>query len=423
MALERFWEWPSALHRLRDCVLGPIFDGFCQWLLDQGYAPATIRMHIRRACHFDDYLRRVGIADIKDLRATHVEEFLTYGRRHYPCPRGGFRERIRVQTSIRCLRKYLKVSGQIQDLPSMSRTPPHQVVLDEFLAWMKDYCQCSARTLDERRRYLIPFLEHLGADALRPQRLSKLSPQTLQDFVLDCARRSGNSTPAHLATSLRMFCRFCLHRGYVTRDLAGAVPSFRQYRLRSIPGGIAAEDADRLLRSIDRASVAGRRDYAILQLLHTYGVRSQQVGALRLRDIQWGSGQVRFMAMKHGKSVAHPLTNDVGDSLLAYLRDGRPACQRPEVFLTVKAPYGPVRHGSISHIVSSRMQAAGLSLSVTGARAFRHGFASRMLAAGYPLKSIADMLGHRSLLSTAIYAKVDFHALDQVPLEWPEEKS
>lgn len=422
MALERFWEWSSVLQRLRDCVLGPILDGFCQWLLDQGYAPATIRMRIRRSWHFAGYLSRCGVAILNDMEARHVDVFLTTGRRHHPCARGGFRERIRVKTSIRCLRKYLMVCGQIQEPPCTPKSPPYQALLDEFLAWMKDYCQCGARTLDERRRYLIPFLQHLGSTASVPQRLSTLSPEVMQDFVLKVARRSGTSTPSHLATSLRMFCRFCLHRGYIPRDLAGAVPSFRQYRLRSIPRGITAEAAARLLRSVDRSSATGRRDYAVLQLLYSYGVRSKQVGALRLSDIQWSAGQVRFMAMKRGKSVVHPLTTDVGNSLLAYLRDGRPVCSRPEVFLSAKAPYGPIHHGAICHIVNSRLRRAGLSDFAIGARAFRHGYASRMLAAGNTLKSIADMLGHCSLLTTAIYAKVDFRALDQVPLEWPEEK-
>jgi site-specific recombinase XerD len=400
--------------------LGKILDGYCQWLLDRGYSCTSVRISIQRILHFDNYLAQTGSVVSTTLNADLIQAFLTECLPSYPCPRGGFLERIRTRSSIRSLTKYLRASGLICHTPMSS--PPYQALLDEYLIWMRDYCHCAARTIDGRRRYLIPFLEHLGAAATKPKSLSKLSPDTMRTFLLDYARNHDDSRPKHVAAALRIFCRFCLYKGYIRRDLAFALPSFRRYRLSTIPDGITDEEARRVLCSIDRTTVAGRRDHAILQLLYTYGARAEQVSGLRLEDIRWAAGQLRFAPLKHGKTVVQPLTNDVGDSLLAYLQRGRPPSLHREVFMTLRAPYVPIHRQALPLIVGKRLQAAGIHIPGRRARVFRHGFATRVLAAGYSLKSIADMLGHRNIESASVYAKVDFHALEQVALEWPEEE-
>jgi integrase len=126
--------------------------------------------------------------------------------------------------------------------------------------------------------------------------------------------------------------------------------------------------------------------------------------------------------MKNGKDTLLPLTAEVGESLIEYLRKARPPCAFPEVFLTCRAPYHPLSQStSLSEIVARRLRAAGVDLPHRGAHAFRHGFATRMLAQGQSLKAIADVLGHRHLSTTFLYTKVDFPALQGVALEWPKE--
>ena len=175
-------------------------------------------------------------------------------------------------------------------------------------------------------------------------------------------------------------------------------------------------------RCINRNSHVGRRDYAIVLLLYTYGVRGGQVRALRLEDINWAQNQILFKASKHGKDSLLPLTDEVGEGLLDYLQNSRPAYSYPHVFLTSRAPYHPLpRSSSLSAIVDRRIRAAGIQIPRKGAHAFRHCFATRMLQKDHCLKAIADVLGHRHLGTTFIYTKVDFNALRQVALEWPEE--
>ncbi len=157
-------------------------------------------------------------------------------------------------------------------------------------------------------------------------------------------------------------------------------------------------------------------------LLYTYGVRGGQVRALRLADINWAQNQILFKASKYGKDSLLPLTDEVGEGLLDYLQNSRPAYSYPHVFLTSRAPYHPLpRSSSLSAIVDRRIRAAGIQIPSKGAHTFRHCFATRMLQKDHSLKEIADVLGHRHLGTTFIYTKVDFNALRQVALEWPEE--
>jgi integrase len=145
--------------------------------------------------------------------------------------------------------------------------------------------------------------------------------------------------------------------------------------------GLSDEQALKLLQCIDRCSPAGRRDYAICQLLYTYGVRGGQVRALRLEDIDWAGNRILFRALKHGKDSLLPLTREVGEGLLDYLQNTRPCCQDPHLFLTLRAPYRALKRSSVlSNRIEHYLRAANIEIARKGAHAFRHGFATRMLA-------------------------------------------
>ena len=200
------------------------------------------------------------------------------------------------------------------------------------------------------------------------------------------------------------------------------MPTLRTYKLATVPRGLTDEQARKVLRGIDRSSNAGRRDYAICQMLYTYGIRGGQVRALCLQDIDWAADQIYFKALKHGKDSLLPLTSEVGQSLLDYLQNARPSSAYQEVFLTTRAPYHPLPTSStLSEIVSCHIHTASINCHSRGAHVFRHSFATRMLQKGHSLKEIADVLGHRHLETTFIYTKVDFNTLKQIGLAWPLE--
>jgi integrase len=254
--------------------------------------------------------------------------------------------------------------------------------------------------------------------------LASLSCEKVEQFILAYAADKGRAARRAMQSALRTFFRFALHEGYLRQPLDRAVPTLRTYKLATVPRGLSEQQAQDVLRSIARDTAVGRRDYAILQLLSTYGVRGGQVRVLCLEEIDWPREQILFKAAKHGKDIRVPMTLAVGEGLLDYLQNGRPACSCPEVFLTARAPYRafPPRN-SLSKLVRRRLRAAGIDLPSAGTYVFRHGFATRMLQEGHGLKAIADMLGHRHLNTTFAYTKVDFNALKQVALEWPQEVS
>lgn len=418
MALEQIFECQRTLRRLHSGPLGNLLEGFCNWLLEHGFSRWTIRKHLFNVSHLNEHLGGPGSGFRESLGSRDIAGFF----KAYPLlcrRRGGLEGHVRrVRYSVNRFLDYLRDSGLFD--PS-SGQEIYQPLLDAYLKWMRDYQHASEGTLEIRCHSITQFLKWLGPDAI-PEGLLRLSSDRIEDFFISYARSMGRSARRSMQSALRTFLRFCLHQGYIEKSLEHAVPTLRTYKLATVPRGLTDTQAQQVLRCINRNSHVGRRDYAIVLLLYTYGVRGGQVRALRLEDINWEQNQILFKALKHGKDSRLPLLPEVGESILDYLQNSRPSCTYPHIFLTCRAPYHPLPNpNSLSAIVGRYIQTAGIEIPSKGAHAFRHCFATRMLYKGHSLKAIADVLGHRHLGTTFIYTKVDFNALRQVALEWPEE--
>jgi site-specific recombinase XerD len=167
-------------------------------------------------------------------------------------------------------------------------------------------------------------------------------------------------------------------------------------------------------------TATGRRNYAILSLLSRLGLRAKEVARLRLEDIDWINGSLLARSSKTHCQRILPLPQDVGEALLAYLRNGRPQTTDREVFLTALPPYRPLKtSAAISVTVKRLMARAGIKRQSAGAHLLRHSAATQMVNRGASFKEVADVLGHRQLQTTGIYAKLDLAALSEVALPWP----
>ena len=422
MALDVVFKHPAALRKYQRNPFFVLLEGYCQWLIDQRYARTAICGKIFHLRYLTKYLIRRGVTKPAGINWEHLQRFLDTWLPKFRGPRGGRGGQAKViGFSVTSFCRYLTVSGIIPPRPTVRL--PYQSLLEEHIRWLYEHRHLNARTVEKRVRYVGSLLDWLGANDTPPYKLAALTPHRLQDFLLQRGGIPGSAKAVEVACTLRVFLAFCFGRGYLDRNLSAAIPCFRRYKLSTVPRGIDDETARRLLDSIDRQNPVGLRDYAIIQLLYTYGVRAEQVSTLRLEDIQWSAGRIRFPPIKCGKTVIDPLTGDAGDSLLAYLRHGRAASLHPEVFLIDRAPWTPITRALVPWIVCNRIRKAGLAVPVPGARAFRHRFATKMLAEGHRLKFIADMLGHRNIASASVYAKVDFPMLEQAALEWPGEES
>ena len=419
MALERVFVSPARIGDLRSSRLGGDLEDFCDWLLSSGFSRSTVRRHLSNVSHLGRYLGSQTAGCRETITAEVVADFF----KAYRCE---YRNRGSLENHLRCVRssvnRFIEFLGQKGlSIASGKEAPPYQPLLDGYLKWMREHRYSGESTLKVHRHKIEQFLESLAEDAT-PEGLSLLSAERIETFFLDYAREMGCSSRRAMQSALRIFLRFCFHEGYVPQGLEHAVPSLRTYKLARVPHGLNEIQAQAVIGSVDRGTDVGRRNYAILTLLHTYGVRGGQVCALQLNDIRWSQDQILFKATKGGKNSLLPLTPQVGESLLDYLRNARPRRAFPEVFLTCRAPYRPMGGpGTVTAIVSKHILQAGIQAAPKGSRTFRHALATRMVADDHPLKTVADVLGHRLLSTTFIYTKIDFPALSQVALEWPEE--
>lgn len=220
---------------------------------------------------------------------------------------------------------------------------------------------------------------------------------------------------------LKVFLRYLHREGLAATDLSSAIESPRVYRFSSVPRSVTWDEVRKILATVDLRTPLGRRDYAILLLLVSYGLRAHEVASLTLDDVDWESERLYVPGRKAGHSTAFPLSAVVGKAILDYLRGGRPPTDARELFLRTLAPYQPIRHHAVSCRVARYIRLAGISVPRPGSHTLRHTCVQRLVDAELSLKEIGDYVGHRSPDSTKIYTKVAINALRQVALGAGEE--
>jgi site-specific recombinase XerD len=284
-----------------------------------------------------------------------------------------------------------------------------------FCDWMRQQRGTSEPTLFNYRIHIRELLRSLGAEP------EKFHARSLRQFVIDSNRACSRTVVKTRTTALRMFLRFLSAEGKCAAGLEAAVPVLAQWRLASLPGYLQPDDVERLIASCDATLPVGRRDRAILLLLARLGLRAGDIIQLRLQDIDWKGGWIHVS----GKSRRHtrlPLTDELGQALVAYINDGRPQIDTDTFFVRCRAPIRPFRsHTAVSVIVARAFRRAGVTRPNRGAaHLLRHSVATSMLRHGASLQEIATLLRHRSIATTQIYTKVDVLALCKIAQPWPE---
>jgi integrase/recombinase XerD len=250
--------------------------------------------------------------------------------------------------------------------------------------------------------------------------LSALRPTDIQAFMLRHVAAGSRSAAKLMVTALRSFFRFLRFRGVIGADLAACVPSVPNWRMTALPKSIPMQEVRLILRTCDRSTAKGRRDYAILMLLARLGLRCREVVGLTLDDIDWERGEI-VVRGKCGRVDRLPMPHDVGQALAACIRRDRPACSTRSVFLRLKAPRRGVGGGAVTTIVMRAVRRAGLQPPQTGAYLLllRHSLATNMLRQGASLGEIGELLRHGAPTTTQIYAGHDLDGLRMVAQPWP----
>jgi site-specific recombinase XerD len=260
----------------------------------------------------------------------------------------------------------------------------------------------------------------LGDD---PVDVTRLVPGDLVDFFAATSGRFSPRSMKTVRTALRSFLRFLRFEGLCDERLEAALPAVAHWRLSTLPRHLSDEELRRLLASFDVAAPYGSRDRAIVVCLATLGLRPQEVADLCLDDIDWRSGVLHLRTRKTRRGAALPLPHAVGRAVTAYLCKERPKTIERRVFVQLRGRRcgSALSSQAISAVVARALDRAGIHAPLAGAYVLRHTVASRMVRRGTSLKEVADFLGHRSLDTTTIYAKLDIPALREVALPWPEE--
>lgn len=252
---------------------------------------------------------------------------------------------------------------------------------------------------------------------------SRFTAGAVVEFVRADAEPRQGSGPRSTVSATRSFLRFLAASGVVRPGLDAAIPTIRCAPGAALPRRLSESEVSRLLRGCHVGTTKGRRDYALLILLSTLGLRVEEVSRLMLDDIDWLNGSILIRPGKTHSERRLPLCSDVAEALLAYLRDRRPGTRYRHLFIQRLNPFQPYTSAAIAKIVKRLLSFAGVQGRLCGPHIFRHTVASQMINGGATFKEVADLLGHDSLNSTAVYAKLNLASLSQIALPWPGGES
>jgi integrase/recombinase XerD len=383
---------------------------FAGWLVDRGYSLVSTRNHVLMAAGFSSWLRQKGI-ELSGICGDHSGRYLLDRAQ---------RPKLGDNAALRHLLTFLRGQNAIAEEIEADRSPSaveqHVLAYEQYL---RDARALSRQTIINYRPVVRDFLDFRFSDG--GVSLAQLRAVDVTDFVQKRVSRLNMRRAKIMTTALRSFLSYVRYRGDITSDLAAVVPIVANWSLSSIPRAIGRDEVARLLASIDRDTPIGCRDYAMILALARLGLRSSEVVGLELEDIDWAAGEIRVVG-KNGKRNDLPMPADVGEAIADYLRKSRPTDASRRVFLRDKAPIrgftGPSGLGSI---IRRSLRRARIDAPTMGTHQFRHGLASEMLRGGASLGEIGEVLGHRHVQTTAIYAKVDLNALRTLALPWPGE--
>jgi site-specific recombinase XerD len=411
--LEQYFIKPATIDRIRGSWIAAGIETYLAWLVDQGYSTKSIWRRVPIAFAFGEFARERGASAVRDLPA-HVEAFVADRVASHHARTGTTRPMAK------------EVRGPVEQLLSVvlsgfepTGRPHHAQPFADVAPGFFDYL-VEERGL--RPASVLGYRHHLDRFETYLRRIGvasigELSPTILSAFVIERAGAGlAKSTVRDGVGVLRVFLRYAHREGILPSDLSATVEWPQVYRLSSIPRSISWDDVNRVLAGVDRRTEAGRRDYAILLLLVTYGLRGREVAGLTLDDIDWKRDRLAIPERKAGHSTAFPLSAVVGEALVDYLQHGRPATTDRHVFFRAAAPRRPIGAAAVSSLARHYLLKAGVDVPRPGSHTLRHSAVQRLVDANVNLKTIGDFVGHRSARSTEVYAKVAVEALREVAL-------
>jgi len=378
-------------------MAGPLtryVEGFAAALTAHGYTDLSLANQLRLMADLSRWLQAAK-TPVTAIDHDVVARFLAKRRRTHT--------QFITERALAPLLRYLQTVG-VRAVVAPDRRPD-----GELLREYERYLVEERAVLPARRDLCLA----VATEFLDGKRVSTLKAKDVTRFVDARAARPGLSG---VLSALRSVLRFLFVTSKTTLHLIYAVPAVPRWRLASLPKFLEPSELEAVLATCDRRTVVGCRDYAVLVLLGRLGLRACEVCRLQLDDVDWTTGEILIRGK--GRALSRlPLSVDIGEAIVAYLRRAIRSKTTRAAFVRCRAPYDAVQPGAIIAIARTALRAAGISNG--GAHRLRHTAATQMLRRGASLTEIAQVLRHRHVDTTAIYAKVDRDSLRSIAKAWP----
>lgn len=380
-------------------------EQFAAWLSARGYCNKPARTHLYNV---QQVLRQLAVAPGSKLNA---DELAVAFRRSGPAW-------LRYQHTHSTFAQFLRVHNRLIEARQRER--------DRFKDLRRAFCDQL-----ERRRGLRPCTIHqydywigdfLQRSLGRSTPLKSLTSATFEAYVKARQPELASSTLVNAIGCVRDFLQYCLEQKLLTTrvdilDRPAALSDDKPPR--ALPWPLI----QKFLRSIDRGDWVGRRDYLILHLMAHYGLRPGEVGLLTVDAIDWTGRTLTVNQAKTSSTLVLPVDDRTLRLMRCYLENDRRKSSLPWVFLKAKAPEGPMNKCVVSQMFKIRARRSGLPIAQCSSYSLRHSFAMRLFGRGVGVKAISDLMGHRSLVSTGIYLRLQTDALRNLALPMPATRS
>lgn len=419
--IDKFFKNSDLLSQLKGNLFDSSIDYFAEYLNRHGCSSTTAKSHIKTAVHFCYWLKNKHMPLAAVNEAT-VERFLSKHLKKCSCHLARESTFHSSRSALKHFLGVLRAHSLISSAQKIS-IPVSRIdkLIDEFCKHLEKVRGATLSTVNYYSWYIREFLKTKYVDGQVD--LRRLVWDDVNEYVFAKAMVYKPKTTKNLTICLRAFFRFLKMTSQIRGALEDAVPTVPYRKLSTIPKCLTKEQLQTLLSSFNLCNPVGLRNRAMVLLMTKLGLRSCEVSQLTLDNLNWREGIIQIDKNKSRRGCSLPLPKEVGRALVAYIKKARPCSKERRIFLTHIFPVGrPIPPNTVARIIRRVFKRSGLHIRPCGSHVLRHTLATQLLQKDATLKEIADILRHRSIETTNIYAKVDLKKLVQVALPWPEVK-
>jgi len=421
--LEDYFCNPRTLYQLRLGPLGGVTDELSTTLKNEGYSKWTARNLLKGISHFSRYMLWKGIEDVHNITMEHINEFLT---EHLPvcnCERPNKFDFQGERAAMKKLVLHMKAKGIFKEEKKVYSSDSIDGLLIRYEDYLRQIRGLSSKTYERHilfARRILAIRRQLNHGALSLEKLTAGEALDITNILLDV--HGSCDWKSTMTSSIRIFLRFLNWEKIIPTDFGHIIPSFMHWKLADIPCGLTERQLQKLLETPDRTTAVGKRDYAVLVILATLGIRASEVIALTTQSVHWRKRTLTVPACKTRKEREMPLSDLALFALDDYCRNARPDTDCKTLFIKTKAPYvGFANSSGVTTLVTQNVIRSGIHKpSKRGSHMLRYTLATLLVNRGVSYKEAADILGHDCIETTRIYAKTDLNSLRKVVTEFPK---